>query len=82
MKICMPSVIIKDNESVDSAIRKLKRSVEKAGLPKELRKREFYEPPSKIKKRRISTSKKRLSKKLAREKIFLKKGNKYFKGNQ
>jgi small subunit ribosomal protein S21 len=76
----MPSVIIKDNESIDIAIRKLKRSVEKSGLPKELRRREFYEPPSKIKKRRISTSKKRLSKRLAREKLIVKKGNRHIKG--
>ncbi|HFL8819282.1 MAG TPA: 30S ribosomal protein S21 [Candidatus Azoamicus sp. OHIO2] len=75
----MPSVIVKDNESIDVALRKLKRSVEKAGLPKELRRREFYEPPSKIKKRRISTAKKRLLKKLFREKLMLKKGNKHFR---
>ena len=75
----MPSVIIKENESIDLAIRRLKRCVEKAGLPKELRRREFYEPPSKIKKRRISTSKKRLLKKLMREKLILKKGNKHSK---
>lgn len=75
----MPSIIVKDNESIDLAIRKLKRSVEKAGLPKELRRREFYEPPSKIKKRRISTTKKRLLKKLSREKLILKKGNNHFK---
>ncbi len=75
----MPSVIIKENESIDLAIRRLKRSVEKAGLPKELRRREFYEPPSKIKKRRISTAKKRLLKKILREKTILKKGNKHLK---
>ncbi len=75
----MPSVIVKDNESIDLAIRKLKRTVEKAGLPKELRRREFYEPPSKIKKRRIATTKKRLFKKLIRERSTLKKNNKIFK---
>lgn len=74
----MPNIIIKDNEPIDFAIRRLKRSVERSGLPKELKKREFYEPPSKIKKRRIASAKKRLSKKLGREKIILKKGNKNF----
>ncbi|HIH2762108.1 MAG TPA: 30S ribosomal protein S21 [Candidatus Azoamicus sp.] len=54
----MPSITIKENESLDFAIRRLKRSVEKAGLPKELRKREFYEPPSKIRKRCIAAAKK------------------------
>lgn len=72
----MPSITLKENESLDFAIRRLKRSVEKAGLPKELRKREFYEPPSKIKKRCVSAAKKRMIKKLIRERSFMKKGNK------
>ncbi len=72
----MPSTIVKDNEPLDFAIRRLKRAVEKAGLPKELRKREFYEPPSKIRKRHIAAAKKRLFKKNLREKIFIKKGYK------
>ncbi|HIH2763685.1 MAG TPA: 30S ribosomal protein S21 [Candidatus Azoamicus sp.] len=71
----MPSITLKENESLDFAIRRLKRVVEKAGLPKELRKREFYEPPSKIKKRCVSAAKKRMLKKIIREKSFLKKGN-------
>ncbi|HIH2763047.1 MAG TPA: 30S ribosomal protein S21 [Candidatus Azoamicus sp.] len=72
----MPSITIKENESLDFAIRRLKRAVEKAGLPKELRKREFYEPPSKIRKRYIAAAKKRLLKKVLREKFFFrKKGN-------
>ncbi|HIH2762727.1 MAG TPA: 30S ribosomal protein S21 [Candidatus Azoamicus sp.] len=71
----MPSITLKENESLDFAIRRLKRVVEKAGLPKELRKREFYEPPSKIKKRCVSAAKKRMLKKIIRERSFLKKGN-------
>lgn len=78
----MPSITLKENESLDFAIRRLKRVVEKAGLPKELRKREFYEPPSKIKKRYISAAKKRMLKKLLREKLFSKKGNKFIKNQQ
>jgi small subunit ribosomal protein S21 len=69
----MPSVTLKENESLDFAIRRLKRSVEKAGLPKELRKREFYEPPSKIRKKNIAAAKKRQIKKNLREKIITKK---------
>lgn len=71
----MPSITIKENESLDFAIRRLKRAVEKAGLPKELRKREFYEPPSKIKKRYVAAAKKRLLKRVFREKFFFKKKN-------
>ena len=71
----MPNVIVKDNEPIDLAIRRLKRSVERSGLPKELRRREFYEPPSKIKKRRMSSSRKRLHKKLHREKSLTRRIN-------
>ncbi len=75
----MPSIIIKENESIDFAIRRLKRSVEKAGLPKELRRREFYEPPSKIKKRETVSAKKRLLKRIIREKTLGKKNKKHFR---
>ena len=69
----MTSITLKENESLDFAIRRLKRLIEKAGLQKELRKREFYEPPSKIKKRNNTAAKKRAAKKLNRERLSTKK---------
>lgn len=69
----MTSITLKENESLDFAIRRLKRLIEKAGLQKELRKREFYEPPSKIKKRNNTAAKKRAAKKLNRERMSTKK---------
>ncbi len=39
----MPSVKVKENESVDIAIRRFKRACEKAGVLSDVRKREFYE---------------------------------------
>jgi len=75
----MPSIVVRENESLDFAIRRLKRAVEKAGLPKELRKREFYEPPSKIRKRHIAIAKKRLLKRILREKSYSKKGHRNIK---
>ena len=78
----MPGITVRENESLDFAIRRLKRAVEKAGLPKELRKREFYEPPSKIRKRQISAAKKRLLKKILRDKQLLKKTNRHIKNFQ
>lgn len=71
----MPGIIVKEGESLDFAIRKLKRAVEKAGLPKELRRREFYESPSKVKKRNIAAAKKRMIKKTIRESMIIKKSN-------
>lgn len=46
-------VRIKENESIDSALRRFKRSCAKAGTLSELRKREHYESPS-VKRRKKS----------------------------
>ena len=42
----MSNVIVKENESLDSALRRFKRSCAKAGIQQEIRKREHYEKPS------------------------------------
>lgn len=38
----MSSVIVKENESIDSALRRFKRNCAKAGIQQEIRKREHY----------------------------------------
>jgi small subunit ribosomal protein S21 len=55
----MITVILKEGEYIDSAMRRLKRIVEKAGIPKELRQRKRYEKPTKKRQRKISASKAR-----------------------
>ena len=42
----MSEIRVKDNESLDSALRRFKRSCAKSGVLSELRKREHYESPS------------------------------------
>ena len=63
----MPSVRVKEGESFESFLRRFKRSVEKAGVPKELRKREFHQKGAALKQRRIAAARKRLLKKQYRE---------------
>lgn len=63
----MPIVRLKDNESFESAIRRFKRAVEKAGIPKELRSRAFHQKGSVIKQRKRAASKKRLKKRIMRD---------------
>ena len=41
----MSNVIVKENESLDSALRRFKRNCAKAGIQQEIRKREHYEKP-------------------------------------
>jgi small subunit ribosomal protein S21 len=47
----MPSVRIKETEPFDIALRKFKRACEKAGIMSELRRREYYEKPTWVRKR-------------------------------
>ncbi len=58
----MPGIIVGNNESIDSALRRFKRQIEKGGVLFEIKKREFYEKPSQRRKKRLFTSKKRFTK--------------------
>lgn len=41
----MPKTVVRDNETLDDALRRFKRQVNKAGTLTEARKREFYLKP-------------------------------------
>lgn len=47
------------NESFESMFRRFKRAVEKADVVKEVRKREFFEKPSQLRKRKKAAAEKR-----------------------
>ncbi|MEQ8408944.1 MAG: 30S ribosomal protein S21 [Gammaproteobacteria bacterium] len=63
----MPQVKLKENEPFDIALRRFKRSCEKAGILAEVRRREFYEKPTAVRKRKAAAAVKRHLKKLQRE---------------
>ena len=63
----MPLVRVKENEPFDIALRRFKRSCEKAGVLSEVRRREFYEKPTAVRKRKAAAAVKRHIKKLQRE---------------
>ena len=63
----MPHVRVKENEPYDIALRRFKRSCEKAGVLSEVRRREFYEKPTAVRKRKAAAAVKRHIKKLQRE---------------
>jgi len=63
----MPSVKVRDNEPFDVALRRFKRSCEKAGVLSEVRRREQYEKPTAERKRKAAAAVKRHAKKLQRE---------------
>ncbi|MCP5325999.1 MAG: 30S ribosomal protein S21 [Oceanospirillaceae bacterium] len=63
----MPAVKIKENEPFDVALRRFKRSCEKAGILADVRKKEFYEKPTSVRKRMKAAAVKRHAKKVSRE---------------
>nr|VFK31975.1 MAG: SSU ribosomal protein S21P [Candidatus Kentron sp. MB]VFK35061.1 MAG: SSU ribosomal protein S21P [Candidatus Kentron sp. MB]VFK77139.1 MAG: SSU ribosomal protein S21P [Candidatus Kentron sp. MB] len=63
----MPTVKVRENESFDVAMRRFKRACEKAGVLTEVRRREFYEKPTSVRKRKAAAAVKRHLKKVARE---------------
>ena len=52
----MPAVKVKENEPFDVALRRFKRSCEKAGVLAEVRSREFYEKPTAERKRKAAAA--------------------------
>ena len=55
----MSEVRIKENESLDSALRRFKRSCARSGILGEVRKREHYEKPSEKRKKKSEAARKR-----------------------
>ncbi len=55
----MSKTVVRENESLDDALRRFKRSVSKSGTLQEYRKREFYEKPSVKKKLKSEAARKR-----------------------
>ena len=55
----MSEVHVKEGESLDSALKRFKRSCAKAGVLAEVRKREHYEKPSVKRKKKSEAARKR-----------------------
>ena len=62
----MAGVRVKDNEPIESAIRRFKKQCEKAGILQELKKREHYEKPSVRRKRKAIAARKRALRRASR----------------
>ena len=55
----MAEIRVKENETLDSALRRFKRQCQKSGVLTELRKREHYEKPSVKLKKKSEAARKR-----------------------
>jgi len=47
----MVKLIVRDRESIQEAVRRFRKLVERSGIKKEMRRREYYEKPSEIRRR-------------------------------
>jgi len=63
----MPNVKVRENEPFEIALRRFKRTCEKAGVLDETRKREFYEKPTQERKRKRAAAVKRHLRRLSRD---------------
>ena len=58
----MAQVIVRENESLESALKRFKRSCARDGVMSELRKREHYEKPSVKRKKKSEAARKKAKK--------------------
>jgi small subunit ribosomal protein S21 len=63
----MPLIKVRDDESLENALRRFKRKCEKSGVLTEIKKRQHYEKPSVRRKRKALAARKKLLKRLAQE---------------
>ncbi|MEE9217937.1 MAG: 30S ribosomal protein S21 [Acidobacteriota bacterium] len=63
----MPIIKVREDESLENALRRFKRKCEKSGVLSELKKRQHYEKPSAKRKRKQLAAKKKTLKRLAQE---------------
>jgi len=63
----MPLIKVREDESLENALKRFKRKCEKSGILTEIKKRQHYEKPSVKKKRKAIAARKKLLKRLAQE---------------
>ena len=66
----MPLIKVREDESLENAIKRFKRKCEKSGILTEIKKRQHYEKPSVKRKRKALAARKKLLKRLAQERKF------------
>ncbi|MEZ6134970.1 MAG: 30S ribosomal protein S21 [Pirellulaceae bacterium] len=47
----MVRLLVRDRETIQEAVRRFRKLVERSGIKKEMRRREYYEKPSEVKRR-------------------------------
>ena len=66
----MPLIKVREDESLENALKRFKRKCEKSGILTEIKKRQHYEKPSVKRKRKTIAARKKLLKRLAQERRY------------
>lgn len=68
-KLTGSSVFVKDGEPLEKALRRFKRKIDDSGILETLRKKEFFEKPTTVRKRKAGAAKARWQKKLREQQL-------------
>jgi small subunit ribosomal protein S21 len=63
----MVFVKVRDGESIEEALRRFKRECERNGVMQEIRRREYYEPPSVKRKRKQAEARRKMRRRMMRQ---------------
>jgi small subunit ribosomal protein S21 len=58
----VPKVVVNKNESVDKALRRLKKKIDKEGIMKQIKQHRHYEKPSQKRRRKEKDARKKMEK--------------------
>ena len=67
----MPLIKVREEESLENALKRFKRKCEKSGILSEIKKRQHYEKPSVKRKRKALAARKKLLKRHAQERKMM-----------
>lgn len=65
----MTVIKIRENESIEDALRRFKRECERSGIMQEIKRREYYESPSVRRKKKLAEIKRKLRRKMLKRKL-------------
>jgi small subunit ribosomal protein S21 len=51
LEVCVVKLNVREKESIQEAVRRFRKLVERSGIKKEMRRREYYEKPSETRRR-------------------------------
>ena len=65
----MPGIRVKEDEPFDVVIRRFRRACERSGVLAEVRRREHYEKPTEVRKRKAAAAVRRNAKRISKQRI-------------